>query len=459
MRRLGFTSIRLKLVLIFMGILIGSCQLAFTFAINFYFDKVIKDMETQLMTESGLIKQLAEKTNLEAEEIIRLSRTSFYQTDAYYRVQDIPVTLDAKQLKLLQTGQSIYVSTQRENREIRATLFRLREQYVLLTPHVGAYFDPVAQMMVNTIINCAIIGAVLILIAVRQIMKPLKKLTEATREVAQGKFTVQVPYKGRDEVALLAQYFNRMVQELKHIEYLRKDFVSSVSHEFKTPISSIHGFAQLIQAESLPRDKFLEYTGVIIEETERLTKLSSNILKLSRVENQTMITQRSSFALDEQIRKTILLLEKEWQQKELDFELELPKTIYLGDEELIQQIWINLISNAIKFSGYGSCISIRLTSLEQSVRISIEDEGSGIPEPVRERIFEAFFQAEGSHAREGNGLGLAIVKRVTELCRGSITVQSVEGEGTTFTVVLPWLESELNMEVMNTHKGHESLPG
>lgn len=437
MKRFGFASIRFKLVLIFMVILIGSCQLAFTFALNFYFNNVIKDMEAQLMTESRLIKQLANQTGLDAEEIIRLSRTSFYQMDSYTKAGMIPVTLDAMKSDMLNRGESVYVAIEREGREIQATLFKLREQYVLLTPYVGSYFDNIARLMVNTIINCAIIGSVLVLLAVRQIMKPLKRLTEATREVAQGKFSVQVPYSGKDEVANLAQYFNQMVQQLKHIEYLRKDFVSSVSHEFKTPISSIHGFAQLLQKESLPKDKFMEYTDVIIEETERLTRLSSHMLKLSRVENQTMITERSTFLLDEQIRKTILLLEKDWQEKEIEFQLDLPKTMYWGDEELMQQIWINLIHNAIKFSTHGASIEMLLYPSEPFIYFRISDEGSGIPEEARDRIFEPFYQAESAHSKEGNGLGLAIVKRVTQLCGGTITVQSQEGRGTAFTVGLP----------------------
>ncbi|USB34356.1 HAMP domain-containing sensor histidine kinase [Paenibacillus sp. YPG26] len=437
MRRFGFTSIRLKLVLIFMGILLGSCQLAFTFAINFYFDKVLTDMESHLMAESRLIRQLAGRTDLSAEEIARLSRTSFYQMDYYSQSRDLPVSLDQSSKAQLEAGTSIYVPVERENRSVRATLFKLRERYVLLTPYVAAYFDPVAQLMVNTIINCAIIGSVLILIAVRQMMKPLRRLTEATREVAKGKFSVQVPYSGRDEVARLAQDFNTMVGELKQIEYLRKDFINNVSHEFRTPISSIQGFARLLQTSPMPREQLLEYTDVIIEETSRLNKLSSNILKLSRVENQTMPTQCMSFSLDEQIRRTILLLETEWHKKGLTLDLDLPGTNIYGDEELIQQIWINLLGNAIKFSDEGGTVGVSIARGNEVICVRIRDEGCGIPEPALSRIFEHFYQADSSRSRQGSGLGLAIVKRVTELCGGTVSVQSEEGLGSVFTVELP----------------------
>ncbi|MGM1045159.1 MAG: ATP-binding protein [Bacillota bacterium] len=437
MKKLGFTSIRLKLILIFIGIMLGACQLAIINFVNYYFDRVVNDLETQLMTESRLIKQLADQTDLSAEEIIRLSSSSFYEMNHYVKVQDIPVEIDESKQKMLENGDSVYVMVEREDRKIHATLFKIEKYYVLLIPYVAAHFNTIEKLVVITLLVCVAIGSIMILISVRQITQPLKKLTAATREVAKGKFTVQVPYSGKDEVAMLAQYFNQMVQELKHIEYLRKDFVNSVSHEFKTPVSSIHGFAQLLKTESLPKEKFQEYTDVIIEETERLSKLSSNILKLSRVENQSMITQRTSFSLDEQIRKTILLLEREWQEKELEFDLHLQKIDYWGDEELIQQIWINLIGNAIKYSYTGGIITVMLSHMGDVIRIQIRDEGSGIPETALKRIFEQFYQAEGSHSQEGNGLGLAIVKRVVELCGGFVSVQSEEGKGAVFNVELP----------------------
>jgi signal transduction histidine kinase len=232
-----------------------------------------------------------------------------------------------------------------------------------------------------------------------------------------------------------------MTKELKGIEYLRKDFISSVSHEFKTPIASIQGFAKLLQNNDLTEEERQEYTQIIIEETTRMSKLSSNILNLSRLENQGMIENKTIFSLDEQIRKSILLLELEWCEKNIDFDIELDPVQFIGDEELLQQVWINLLSNAIKFSNENGKIVVRLYQVESMVKVKIIDTGIGMDEEVQKRIFEKFYKADTAHSFEGNGLGLSLVKRIIDLCNGKIYLKSNPGKGTTFTVELP-LEKE-----------------
>ncbi|MBC8080245.1 MAG: HAMP domain-containing histidine kinase [Gorillibacterium sp.] len=435
MKKFGLKSIRLKFVLTFISILLISCILSFVIVVNFYFDRTLKDIQEQLLEEANTIVQLADKTDLSPKEIVELSRSSFYSLTMYEKVEDVPVHIDDQRRQMLENHKSVFVLN-RSEKHVPVSLFKIKEQYVMLVPVVNTYLAIMRNLVLTTLLFCAAMGSIMMLIAVQKITKPVKLLTDATRQVAKGNFDVHVNYSSRDEVGLLAHNFNLMAKELKHIEYLRKDFVSSVSHEFKTPISSIQGFARLLKTKALPAAKFDEYTDVIIEETERLTKLSSNMLRLSRLENQTILDKQLPFFLDEQIRKTILLLENDWQQKEIEFELDLPKTEFLGNEELIQQIWINLIHNAIKFSRHAGVIAIQLSHIGKTTVVQITDEGMGIPKPSQERIFEEFYQAEGSHASEGNGLGLAIVKKVIDLCGGTISVQSVEGEGTTFTVTL-----------------------
>jgi signal transduction histidine kinase len=221
------------------------------------------------------------------------------------------------------------------------------------------------------------------------------------------------------------------------MEYLRKDFMSNVSHEFKTPIASIQGFVEIIKDENLSREKFDEYTDIILEETKRLNNLSSNILRLSRLDNQLIQNKKTCFSLDEQLRRTLLLFEEQWSKRNLELEINLEKVIYEGYEELVQQIWINLIGNAIKFSyDYGS-IYISLKEEPKAVVIEIRDEGIGISEESKERIFEKFYQGDTSRSEAGNGLGLAIVKKIIEICDGTIVFESKAGEGTRFTVTLP----------------------
>jgi len=228
-----------------------------------------------------------------------------------------------------------------------------------------------------------------------------------------------------------------MTRELKGIEYLRKDFINSVSHEFKTPIASIQGFAKLLQKGNLSEEEKQEYTNIIVEETSRLSNLSSNILKLSKLENQEMIDRKAIFSLDEQIRRSILLLEHEWSKKNICFDIELDSVKFPGDEELLQQVWINLLGNAIKFSNDNSSITVRLHGSASFVKVKITDTGIGMSEEIQPRIFEKFYQGHKSHSYDGNGLGLPLVKRILDLCDGKIHVQSSLGKGSTFIVQLP----------------------
>jgi signal transduction histidine kinase len=275
----------------------------------------------------------------------------------------------------------------------------------------------------------------------KHIIKPIKQLSDSTKEIAKGDFDIKIKAKCEDEIGVLANNFNSMIEELKSMEYLRKDFMSSVSHEFKTPIASIQGFVEILKDKNLPRERFEEYTDIIIEETKRLNNLCSNILRLSRLDNQVIQNEIKRFFLDEQIRKTILLLEDQWTQKDLELNIELEELTYNGDEELIQQIWLNLISNAIKFSNSKGKINISLKTFDKKAIVEIEDYGIGISEEGKSRIYEKFYQEDTSRAEEGNGLGLAIVKRIVEICQGTITFESNIGEGTKFIITLPIIEN------------------
>jgi signal transduction histidine kinase len=184
-------------------------------------------------------------------------------------------------------------------------------------------------------------------------------------------------------------------------------------------------------------EKFDEYTDIIIKETNRHTNLSSNILRLSKLDNQVIQNKKISFSLDEQLRKTILLFEEQWSKKNLELEINFEKIKYEGYEEFLQQLWINLIGNAVKFSYNYGTVNISLKQNDKTIVVEIRDEGIGISEGSKARIFEKFYQGDTSHAEEGSGLGLAIVKRIIEICNGTINFESKEGVGTCFTVTLP----------------------
>ncbi|MBP2242079.1 signal transduction histidine kinase [Cytobacillus eiseniae] len=295
----------------------------------------------------------------------------------------------------------------------------------------------VIHLLTATVILCAGIGSVLMFIATKFISKPIRHISDVTKEVAKGNFEVHIDYQRKDEIGELASNFRLMAEELKNIEYLRKDFMRNVSHEFKTPISSIQGFVEVIKDRNLPSEKFDEYTDIIIEESKRLNNLSTNILRLSKLDNQMIQSKTTIFSLDEQLRRTILLLEEQWSKKNLALEIHLEKVSYKGNEELMQQLWINLIGNAIKFSYEKGTIYISLKKANDTFVVEIRDEGVGIAEESRSRIFEKFFQGDPSRSEKGNGLGLAIVKRIIEICNGTIHFDSQEGVGTCFTIKLP----------------------
>ena len=208
----------------------------------------------------------------------------------------------------------------------------------------------------------------------------------ATTEVARGNFSVRVREPLDAEYGTLTRNFNRMAEELSGIETLRGDFISNVSHEFKTPLASIQGFAKLLQDDSLSDSDRCEYTQIIIDETTRLSKLASNILNLSKLENQTTIANKTRFSLDEQIRKIILMLEPEWSKKNINLDIALDDIYYFGNEELMGQIWQNIINNAIKFTPDNGVIKVQLYRTESNITVRISDNGIGISHEAKEKI-------------------------------------------------------------------------
>ena len=239
------------------------------------------------------------------------------------------------------------------------------------------------------------------------------------------------------EIDELIESYNKMAQELGGIEMFRENFINSFSHEFKTPIVSIQGFAKQLKKENLSEEKKQEYIDIIISESKRLTNLSSNILMLSKLENQQIITDKTSFSLDEQIRNCILLLEKQWTAKDISFDIDMQEIQYTTNAEMLSQVWVNIIGNAIKFSPEGSSIRIKLFKEGDVITAEITDRGIGMDQQTISHIFERFYQGDRAHASEGNGLGLPLVKRIVELCNGNIRVESQYGKGTNFIVTLP----------------------
>jgi len=269
-------------------------------------------------------------------------------------------------------------------------------------------------------------------------VRPIHKVNMAMKKVSKGDFSILLDEnEGVGEIRELISSYNHMAQELSSIEMFRTDFINNFSHEFKTPIVSIRGFAKQLEREDLTDEQRREYTRIIAAEAERLANMSSNVLLLTKLENQQIITDKTKYRLDEQLRSCILLLEKQWSEKDLELSLDLDELDYTGNEEIMSHIWVNLISNAIKFSPAGGTLEVGCMQVQDFIVVHVRDQGEGMDAATQARIFEKFYQGDTAHATEGNGLGLSLVKRIVDLCRGKITVQSSPGNGTCFSVYLP----------------------
>ncbi|MCK9217636.1 MAG: HAMP domain-containing histidine kinase [Firmicutes bacterium] len=282
-----------------------------------------------------------------------------------------------------------------------------------------------------------LIGTLLTIIAGDHFLYPLRDLVAATKEVAAGNFDIKVGTSGPHEINRLAVSFNEMTTELASIEKLRNDFLSNISHEFKTPIVSIRGFARRLKKSTLTDKQREEYLDIIIEETERLTRMSRNIMLLSKLESTERLPEESTYFLDEQIRKAILLLKPQLEKKQLELQIDLVPIQITINEEMANHIWINLLENACKFSPEGGAIGISLKPKGEYAIVSISDKGVGMDAEVQKHIFEKFYQGDNSRVTEGSGLGLPLVKRILQLFEGKISVESIPGEGTCFIIYLP----------------------
>jgi signal transduction histidine kinase len=289
-------------------------------------------------------------------------------------------------------------------------------------------------------INSLVLGAIISTTISRFPLKPVNKIITQMNRLASGDYKARLEIDGplakHSAVKEVTDSFNRMAEELQSTEMLRSDFINNFSHEFKTPIVSIAGFAKLLRRGNLSAEKQAEYLAIIETESMRLSQMATNVLNLTKVENQTILTDVTEYNLSEQIRSCILLLSEKWEQKEIEYALDFNEYTIHANEELLKQVWINLLGNAVKFTPAGGLIEVRITEQESTITVSVRNTGSEIAPEHQERIFNKFYQVDESHSSEGNGIGLAIVKRVVDLHEGAVSVSSGSGS-TTFTVVLP----------------------
>lgn len=310
------------------------------------------------------------------------------------------------------------------------------------------FVEPLAassvSLLVRFLTNSLIIGSLLILIAAVFLVRPIKKLTKATKRIAAGDFNVKLNIKQKGELGTLARSFEEMMRDLKQLEQMRKEFVSNVSHEVQSPLTSISGYAIALKQAGIPESERNRYLDIIISEAKRMSKMSDSLLKLSLLESSTQQLRVTELRLDEQIRRVIVAIQPQWSARSISFDINLKPIPVTADHDQLNQVWTNIIGNSIKFSEEGGTIHVSMKQDAKTVTVRIADDGIGISGEDQKRIFERFFKADRSHSRkyDGSGMGLAIAKQIVSLHQGHIHVVSQLGRGAAFIVTLPLASAE-----------------
>ncbi|MCD7750158.1 MAG: HAMP domain-containing histidine kinase [Lachnospiraceae bacterium] len=348
-------------------------------------------------------------------------------------------------------------------KKARKRVFSLRNYFTVITliimvvtllvANAGAYlldwifgFSMTLPITVAIPILSIILGTGITAVTSKFFLAPITRLSQAMKEVADGKHEVKLTDEKNPVTEITDSYdsFNTMTGAIAAAEELQNEFISNVSHEFKTPINAIEGYAMLLQGDPQETAEQEEYIQKILLNTRRLSDLVGNILLLSKLESRDITAEKTSFRLDEQIRQAIVQLEPQWEPKNIEFDVEMESINCVADEKLLQHVWLNLVGNAVKFAPQDGFIEIRLREdvAKESIIFTILDNGQGVPPGQEERIFERFYQADSSHKAEGNGLGLALVKRAVEMSGGTVSAENVTEGGCKFTVTLPLPEED-----------------
>ncbi|WP_391559850.1 ATP-binding protein [Robertmurraya sp.] len=285
------------------------------------------------------------------------------------------------------------------------------------------------------------LGSLLVIIGARYVVNPLVRLTEATRKMAQGNFKIELPTKRKDEIGVLSTSFNEMARELGKLDQMRQEFVANVSHEIQSPLTSISGFSKALQQKQVNEETRNRYLKIIEQESERLSRLGRNLLQLSHLQHDQHKLTLATYRLDEQLRSVVIGLEPQWSAKDIIVDIHLEPITVEADEDQLNQVWMNIINNSIKFTPAQGKIAVEATVNNNQITVSISDNGVGIPKEERKDIFKPFHKVDKSRdpSIKGNGLGLSIVKQIVDLHRGHIEVSESPWGGAKFIVTIPQL--------------------
>ncbi|WP_136607863.1 sensor histidine kinase [Paenibacillus dokdonensis] len=316
------------------------------------------------------------------------------------------------------------------------------ETYALFVrPNVDMLFGELHIFLAVIVVLIILLSILLVVISTRYIVKPVTKLTEATRLISQGTYHLKLNVNRKDEIGRLASHFSQMAKGLEQLEAMRQEFVSNVSHEIQSPLSSIQGFSQTLQSGGVSEEQRKHYLAVIESEARRMSQMSRQLLMLASLDKEEEVLEKTRFNVADQIKEVLLTTEWSWREKELALNMQLPEVSICADQKLLHQVWVNLMTNSVKFTPEGGIISIRLHQDEQNCHVDFKDSGIGISEENLPHIFNRFYKADKARSRHegetGSGLGLAITHKIISMHGGNITVESREGAGTEFHICLP----------------------
>lgn len=425
-------SFRSKLLLVLLLAALGACIVSAAGSFMIHIGAISNDLAEKEEELAYYLLGLDEKTALSTGEMLSVTQNETLVTEIASHPERLLSTSQIAKLEQgsLQTVASGFTA-------MPVTYISLNDDVISIRPSRDFnLFLSILPRVAFTIILSLVMFALMAVLVSFFISKPVTQLTQATRQISQGNFSIRLPDNNQGEIGELMRSFNSMAEELEKTDYLQKDFISSVSHEFRTPIASIKGFARLLQMPGVDEASRQEYVGLIAQESDRLSRLSDTLLRLSALEHQMAPASVTSFRLDEQVRQVILQLEPTWSAHEINWKLRLDPVIIESDADLLVQVWINLIQNAVKFSPQGSTVEMTVRRTNQA-EVIITDHGIGMSDETLSRIFERFYQGDSSRSKEGVGLGLCLVKRIIHMLGGTIRVQSKPGEGSTFQIKLP----------------------
>lgn len=447
-------SIYTRVVMTFIGSILLGCVISFFFVTWLYEDELNDSLQETLLDFAQDVAQIYDiLPTQEAEKFVSEMKqlNSFYiriydergQIDQSFGIfkGDEPIPVTEAQLATVFKGNISKMETNGINAVHIGLPIKvgIERKAMFVERSVASSSAFLVKWVSLFLLYFFIFGSLLTGLAAMFLVKPIKKLTSATKKIAGGDFEVRLDIKQGGEIGTLAESFENMAYDLQQLEQMRKEFVANVSHEVQSPLTSISGYATALKQMNIKDEDRERYLNIIIDEAKRMSKMSDSLLKLSLLESQSHQLQLTSFSLDEQIRRVIVALQPGWSAANIQFDLHLQDVSINADFDLLNQVWTNIISNSIKFSEQESWIRVQLEHEGNNAIVRISDTGIGISPEDQKRIFERFFKADRSHSRKyaGSGMGLAIVKKIVSLHQGEITVESTAGEGTTFIVVLP----------------------